>query len=341
MQPPAALSRHRELLEAHLRSLLDTKQPQALRRMLRYHMGWEDADGRPADHAGKRLRPAVCLMTCEALGGEVRQALPLASALELVHNFSLVHDDVQDRDRRRHGRDTVWAIWGEAQAINAGDALLAVAHRALASASEAGMPAAAAVLAMGVLAERTLEMVEGQVMDIDFESRTDVTREEYLAMVSRKTGALFDAAFALGAIGAGAPQQSIEALGRCGRSLGIAFQVRDDALGVWGDEAHTGKASGADIQRRKKSLPAIYAFDRADAGQREQLERLYGRDDISPADVDWVLSLMDGAGAAQYCAKVADEYRESALREIGSAGISPEGSAEIREVAEFLLGRDY
>lgn len=341
MQPPAALSRHRELLEAHLQSLFDSQQTSSLRHMLRYHMGWEDADGKPADQTGKRLRPALCLMSCEALGGDVRQALPLACALELVHNFSLVHDDVQDRDRKRHGRDTVWAVWGEAQAINAGDALLALAHRAMASATEAGLPAAATVLAAGLLAERTLEMVEGQVMDIEFESRTDVSQEEYLAMVSRKTGALFDASLALGAIGAGAPQQMIEALGRCGRSLGIAFQVRDDALGVWGDEGRTGKAAGADIRRRKKSLPAIYAFDRADAGQREQLERIYAREDVSAADVEWVLRIMDEAGAAQYCANVADEYRGAALREIDSAGVPPEGSAGIREVADFLLRRDY
>jgi geranylgeranyl diphosphate synthase type I len=341
MQPLAALSRHREPLEAHLSSLLDAQQPSDLRRMLRYHMGWEEADGTPADHTGKRLRPSLCLMACEALGGEVSQALPIAAALELVHNFSLIHDDVQDRDLKRHGRDTVWAIWGEAQAINAGDALLAIAHRSMASAAEAGWPTAAAVLAAGLLAERTLEMVEGQVMDIDFEARTDVSQEEYLAMVSRKTGALFDASLALGAIAAGASLQTIEAMGRCGRSLGIAFQARDDALGVWGDESRTGKASGADIRRRKKSLPAIHAFSRADAGQREQLGRIYGRDDVSDADVEWVLRLMDSVGASQYCAGVADEHRGAALRELESAGLTPDGSAEIREVADFLLNRDY
>lgn len=341
MQPPAALSRYREPLEAHLRSLLDAPRPSSLRRMLRYHMGWEEADGQLAGHTGKRLRPALCLLTCEALGGEIAQALPMASALELVHNFSLVHDDVQDRDLKRHGRDTVWAIWGEAQAINAGDALLAIAHRAMASASEAGLPTATVVLAAGFLAERTLEMVEGQVMDIEFEARTDVSPEEYLAMVSLKTGALFDASLALGAIAAGASLQKIEAMGRCGRSLGIAFQARDDVLGVWGDESRTGKASGADIRRRKKSLPAIHAFAHADAGQREQLGRIYGRDNVSDTDVEWVLALMDSVGASQYCAGVADEHRGAALRELDSAGLTPEGSAEIQELADFLLKRDY
>jgi geranylgeranyl diphosphate synthase type I len=341
MQPTAALSRHREPLEAHLRSLLDAQQPPELQRMLRYHMGWVEADGSPASHTGKRLRPALCLLACEALGGDAGRALSLAAAVELVHNFSLIHDDVQDRDRKRHGRDTVWAIWGEAQAINAGDALLAIAHRAMASSVDAGLPANAAVRAAGLLAERTLEMVEGQVMDLDFEGRIDVSQEEYLAMVSRKTGALFDASLALGAVAAGASLAVIDAMGRGGRSLGIAFQARDDALGVWGDEGRTGKASGADIRRRKKSLPAVYAFAQADAGQREQLGRIYGRDDVSETDVEWVLQLMDAVGAQQYCAAVAGEHREAALRELDSTGIAPEGASELRQTADFLLSRDY
>ncbi len=160
-------------------------------------------------------------------------------------------------------------------------------------------------------------------------------------MVSLKTGALFDASLALGAIAAGASLQKIEAMGRCGRSLGIAFQARDDVLGVWGDESRTGKASGADIRRRKKSLPAIHAFAHADAGQREQLGRIYGRDNVSDTDVEWVLALMDSVGASQYCAGVADEHRGAALRELDSAGLTPEGSAEIQELADFLLKRDY
>jgi geranylgeranyl diphosphate synthase type I len=287
------------------------------------------------------LRPSLCFLVCDALGGDASQALPVAAAVELVHNFSLVHDDVQDRDRKRHGRDTVWAIWGEAQAINAGDALLAIAHRSLAAAADAGLSSDAVVRATALLAERTLEMVEGQVMDLEFEARLDVSVAEYLAMVSRKTGALFDASLALGAIAAGASLTAVEAMGRCGRSLGIAFQARDDALGVWGDEGRTGKAVGADIRRRKKSLPVIQAFANADAGQREQLSRIYAGDNVSDTDVEWVLQLMDSVDAQAYCASVADEHRDAALRELDSTGISPEGARELRETADFLLSRDY
>lgn len=312
-----------------------------LRRMLLYHLGWEDPEGNPAPSAGKRLRPGLTILTCEALGGSIEHALPFASAVELVHAFSLIHDDVQDRDRMRHGRDTVWSIWGEAQAINAGDALMAIAQQTVTSSTAAGLSPEAALIANALLARRTLEMVEGQVMDIAFEKRTDVTENDYLAMVSRKTGALFDAALGLGAIAAGAAPSTIEAIGRCGRAFGIAFQVRDDVLGVWGDESRTGKASGADIRRHKKSLPAIYAFTRAEATQRDQLALIYGRDDVSDTDAKWVLALMDSIGASQYCAGVAGEYRGAALRELDSLRIPPDETAELRQAADFLLARDY
>ena len=341
VQPPAALSRHRELLEDHLRQLLARQHPQRLYAMLRYHLGWEDASGKPADNVGKRLRPALCLLTSEAFGGDVRQALPIAAALELVHNFSLVHDDVQDRDEKRHGRDTVWSLWGEPQAINAGDALLAIAHLSLASAPETGLAPETAVRAAGLLSERTLEMVEGQVMDIEFESRLDATLEEYLAMISRKTGALFDASLGLGALAGGASLAQVEALGRCGRALGIAFQARDDTLGVWGDEARTGKPAASDIRRRKKSLPAIYAFERADPGQREELTRIYQRSEVAEEDVERVLRLMDALGAQAYCAEVAARHRDAALSELEGAGLTGDAAGALHETATFLLERDY
>lgn len=353
MQPPAALTRYRDPIEAHLRSLLTRNQPPKLYDMLRYHMGWQEPDGTPAYHSGKRLRPVLCLLAYEATasaqpepvegpaseGLSLSKCLPFAAALELVHNFSLVHDDVQDGDATRHGRDTVWTIWGEPQAINAGDALLAIAHLSLADAVSTGLSAEAAVRASTLLSERTLEMVEGQVMDIEFEGRTDVSLEEYLAMISRKTGALFDASLALGAIAGGAALNVIEALGRCGRSLGIAFQVRDDMLGVWGAEQRTGKPIAADIRRRKKSLPVLYTL--ANSDDPERIEAIYGRVTVSEEDVRYVLRAMDAAGAQSYCAEVAALHRDAALGELARAGLTGGRADEIRQTAEFLLERDY
>ena len=159
-------------------------------------------------------------------------------------------------------------------------------------------------------------------------------------MVSRKTGALFDASLALGALAAGAPFPAVDAMGRCGRSLGIAFQVRDDALGVWGDESRTGKTSGTDIRHRKKSLPVVFALAHADAGQREQLVRIYGREDIGEEAVAWVLAAMDSLGAQGYCSEVARVHYDAALHHLDSAGLKTRVE-ELRETAKFLLVRDY
>jgi geranylgeranyl diphosphate synthase type I len=184
-------------------------------------------------------------------------------------------------------------------------------------------------------------MVEGQVMDIEFESRLDVSLEEYVAMISCKTGALFDASLGLGALAGGASLSDVEALGRCGRALGIAFQVRDDMLGVWGSEERTGKPAGSDIRRRKKSLPVVYAFAEADAGQREELTQVYQRQDVSPEDVERILRTMDALGAQRYCAGVAAEHRDAALRELEEAHLTGESADALRESATFLLERDY
>ncbi|HEY5639645.1 MAG TPA: polyprenyl synthetase family protein [Dehalococcoidia bacterium] len=336
MQPPAALTRYRRALDDHLRGLLDRSQPRDLYCMLRYHLGWEDAAGRAAESTGKRLRPALCLLACEASGGEASMAVPAASAVELVHNFSLVHDDVQDDDRLRHGRDTVWAVWGKPQAINAGDALLALAHLSLTE-----MAGESLFAASRLLNERTLEMVEGQVMDIAFEGQPAVSLESYLAMISRKTGALFHAALALGGIAAGAPDEKIAALGRCGRQLGLAFQVRDDMLGIWGDVDRTGKPVAADILRRKKSLPIVFALERATGDDRQRLRGVYGAGEPSAGDVAFVTGLLDSLGALAYCQEEADKHRSAALSELAAAGLDERAAGEIREVADFLLERDF
>ncbi len=309
--------------------------------MARYHLGWEDAEGRPAAHGGKALRPSLCLLACEATGGDWRRALPAAAAVELVHNFSLVHDDIQDRDRERRHRPTVWSIWGEAQAINAGDGLLALARLALLRLHDEGVPAETVVQAARILDEKTLEIVEGQVMDLGFEERVDVDLQSYLQMIEKKTGALFDCSFRLGALlGSGDPSL-VEALGRCGRMLGVAFQVRDDVLGVWGAENRTGKEPAADIRRRKKSLPIVYALAAAEGPELDELRRLYSKRDLSDADVSLVLGSLDALGAQAYCSRLAEERRRTALAELHAVELPSEAARELKETATFLLERDF
>ena len=342
MEPPPALARYKREVDVALRAILAREGPPLLYRMARYHLGWEDAQGRPTESAGgKALRPTFCLLACEAVGGDWRRALPAAAALELVHNFSLVHDDIQDRDRERRHRPTVWSLWGESQAINAGDALLSLARLAVLKLAQEGLPPAAVVEAARILDERTLEIVEGQVMDLSFEERLEVDLASYLEMIEKKTGALFDCSLRLGALVGGGDPAQVEALGRCGRLLGIAFQIRDDMLGVWGAESQTGKPPAADIRRRKKSLPVIYALSRAEGSALEDLRQAYSRHELSDEDVSLVLRCLDVLGAQTYCRRLAEEQKAAALAELDRLSLKTEAADELRKTAAFLLERDF
>ncbi len=324
-----------------LDALLRPREPFLLYRMLRYHLGWEDAEGRPLPGpGGKALRPILCLLACEALGGTWPQALPAAAALELVHNFSLVHDDIQDRDRERRHRPTVWAIWGEGQAINAGDALLALAQEALARLPEAGVPPERAVEAVATLARATLEMVEGQVMDLQFEERLDIPLDAYVQMVERKTGALFGAALRLGAICATADPHAWQVMEGAGRRLGLAFQARDDVLGIWGSPVQTGKPAGADIRRRKKSLPLVWALQ-AEGPQREAVVRAYSAQAMDEAQVGQVMRALEAVGARERSLALARQALEEALGLLASLPLAPGPRRDLEAVARFLVERDY
>ncbi len=309
--------------------------------MVRYQLGWEDMEGKPQEGTGKRLRPSLCLLACEAAGGDWRGALPAAAAIEFVHNFSLIHDDVQDRDTERHHRPTVWSVWGDAQAINAGDALLALARLQVLSLGRAGLPSETVVEAARVLDERTFEMVAGQTLDVAFEERLDIDVPAYLDMVEKKSGALFDCSLHLGGLIGGCDSLVAQKFGRIGRKLGTAFQVRDDILGVWGDESKTGKPLGNDVRRRKKSLPVVYALNEGPSYMRDQLRALYTHPAFSEDDVAYVLSCLDAVRARDYCVLVATERKDSALAEVDQLQLSAGPMRELKEAADFLLDRDF
>lgn len=341
MQVPAPLARYRRDVDAFLKSFLQRDFLPQLTRMTRYHMGWEDAQGQPADNAGKGLRPSLLLLACEAVGGDWRRAVPAAAALELVHNFSLIHDDIQDRDTERHHRPTVWSIWGEAQAINAGDALLALARLALLRLHDEGLPPQTTLQAARMLDERTLEVVEGQVMDLAFERASDVGLDDYMAMIGKKTGALFDGSLAVGALVGGGHPHAVQTFGRAGRLLGMAFQVRDDMLGIWGAETRTGKRPAADIRRRKKSLPIVYALNSGDHAAADCIGRAYAADDPGEEDVSMVLRSLDAINAQGFCAAQAEKHKTEALELMAGLPLDEVRAAEFRETAEFLLERDF
>ncbi len=272
-----ALTRYRPWVMEELRRVAELDG--LLGVLVRYPLGLAEADGSPGPGiGGKLLRPCLVLFACEALGGEPTRALPLAAALELVHNFSLVHDDIQDGDELRRGRPTAWKVFGVGQAINAGDALLALALRA---ALTADLPHSARLQAQEALLSATWRMIEGQALDLGGEGRP-MGVGEYLAMARRKTGALLGCALALGAVSAGRPDlQNLSQ--ELGEELGLAFQIKDDLLGIWGDPGKTGKPVGSDLLRKKRSFPVCYALEKDPelslwlSQPEEHMEEILGR----------------------------------------------------------------
>ncbi len=321
------LEKNRSLVLRGLRDALAGAS--SLSRAVRQHVGVEDGAGRPTDDAGKLLRPSLVLFVAGEFGAELEQALPTAVALELVHNFSLVHDDIQDRDRTRRGRPTLWAVHGEAEAINAGDHLHAVAFREVARCGGA---------AVSCLAEATIDMIEGQSLDLAFEQRF-VPIDEYVVMIDRKTGALVRCAMELGGLVSGAGDDVRRSLRELGTSLGRAFQIRDDALGIWGDGAVVGKPQGSDIRRRKKSFPAVTTHSRAGVGERERLERIYGGESVGEADVAWVIDVMERLGAPAAADAAVREHLDAAREILDRLPFSPGGRTEIDELIGYLAGR--
>ena len=338
---PSQFERYRPHVDAALRARLDDRSS-PLYDMLRYSMGWVDAEGNPVGGSGgKGLRPVLCLSACEAVSGSFEPALPAAAALELIHSFSLVHDDIQDRDELRHHRPTLWRVWGEGKAIVAGNALRGVADASVRGMVAAGAEPAQALDVAALLTEAHLEMIEGQYLDVSYEDRTDVGLQQYLVMISRKTGALIRCAMNIGAAIGTSDRRTVDAFRESGRALGYVFQIRDDILGVWGDEEATGKPVGADIRRRKKAFPAVYAMSKVRGEARKTLDAKYAQEELDDDDIAVVLEIMDGAGVREYAQSLAVEHCEQAMEHLSSVETAPESRRSIEEIAQFLLLREH
>ena len=309
--------------------------------LMRYHLGWESAEGiSTKSDTGKRLRPLLCLASCEMSGGDWKSALPAATALELIHNFSLLHDDVQDGDQTRRGRATVWSIYGVGQAIAAGNAMRVVADQSLLNIMASNIDHMSAVKAGEELTLRYLEMIEGQYLDMSFETATSVSTDQYVDMISRKTGALIEASMHNGSIIATGKVDFARTFGICGRKLGLAFQMRDDLLGIWGNPQLTGKAVGADIYRKKKTLPVLFLFQHANENDKSWLTGTYRKDVISDNDLARILNLMESLRVRDFVQSEAEKYAEAAVNGISKLDISPESQQKIQAIANFFVTRD-
>jgi len=326
-------------LEAEMRALVRPTDPRhsGLFGMLRYHLGWADASFHPSRaQSGKRVRPVLCLLACEACGSPWERALPAGAAIEFMHNFSLIHDDIEDRDTIRRGRLTVWALCGLAQGINAGDALFAISQLALVRLSERGVPAPTVVAALRLFNHTCLALTEGQYLDIGFESCDEVSIPEYLAMVEGKTAALIACACEMGALIAAAPEDRRERLRAFGHHLGMAFQMKDDVLGIWGDPATTGKPVGADIARRKKTLPIVHGLEHS-----AELGALLARETLSEDDVRHATRLLEETESREYTEQVARDHHARALAALDEARLEGPAAQALHDLAQALLGRDH
>lgn len=346
MELPATLKVYQPEIVEELKQVLGGgKLP--LYDMMRYHLGWADEKGQPPPVSrgqpqragGKLLRSSLCLCVCQAVGGDWHQALPAAAAVELVHNFSLIHDDIEDESATRRHRPTVWQVWGPAQAINAGDAMHALARLALLRMEKRGVPARKVLEAIHIIDDATLRLCEGQFRDIDYEGRLDLKLGEYLEMASAKTAALFQAACHLGALIGTDDERKVAALCQFGEDVGLAFQIRDDVLGIWGEAEATGKPPGSDIRERKKSLPIVYALKKARGEQRAPLRQLWRQKTVSDKLVNAVISVLDDLGAQDYCQKQAEQYKQRALSELDKASLSQKSRQVLADVADFMVKR--
>jgi geranylgeranyl diphosphate synthase type I len=311
--------------------------------MQEYHLGWRNQNLETASFApGKLLRPQFALLACSAVGGDTTQALPLAAGIQLIHDFSLIHDDIEDNSDTRRGRSTVWKLWGLAQGINVGDGMFVIAHLALHRLAETGLPAEVVLEVLRRFDQTILTICEGQFLDLSFEGDLGINEGDYLAMISRKTAALIAAAAGLGAIVGGADQASAQALFAFGQNLGLAFQVQDDVLGIWGDPAVTGKPYAADIYQRKLTLPIIYALRNAE--HREELVSIYQQQQLTDDDTGRVLEVLDAVGARNYTEDIANRYHAEAMAALnrvqaGSTPAAKDALSHMRSMAARLLGR--
>ncbi len=339
------LARARAAVTPALAEAVERLTPE-IRRVTAYHLGWTDPAGNPVDSpGGKGIRPALAVLAAEAAWADASVGVPGGVAVELVHNFSLIHDDIIDADTERHHRPTVWSLYGIGPAIVAGDALQILAHQVLLESSTGrGADASAA------LAEATAAMIAGQADDIAFEKRRDVTVEQCTAMSAAKTGALLGCAASIGAILAGAPDATVGALQDYGRHLGLAFQAVDDLLGIWGDPARTGKPAGSDLRQRKKSMPVVSALA-AGGEEADELRTLIlgppqsnGTDPVlEPLDADQIQRatyLVEACGGREWTAVRAKSNLDAALGALARVRLSPISHRELADLAVYVVERE-
>jgi geranylgeranyl diphosphate synthase type I len=313
-------------------SRLDSPRTKPFHEMLTYHMGWT-GEGAGADATGKRIRPLLLLLCTAACGADWQSALPAAAAVELVHNFSLVHDDIQDNSDKRRGRPTTWVKWGMPMAINVGDALFVMSNQAIIDLKQ-NYPAEIVVRAAEILHNTCLELTRGQFLDMSYEERDDLGVDDYWPMVAGKTAALLSACCHIGALLGGADEAKQEAYRSFGHYLGLAFQVQDDILGIWGDEALTGKSAASDLVEGKNSLPVL-----AGLSANGKFAARWKQGPIPSREVEEVARLLSNEGGYSTAYEAAKQMTDLALLNLYEADSQGTAGEALFELADKLLKR--
>ncbi|MBI4299468.1 MAG: polyprenyl synthetase family protein [Chloroflexi bacterium] len=333
---PGVFHKFAEQIDRELREIVETR-PLPLYRMMSYHMGWIDEHGNPyPGGGGGGVRSTLCLLACEAAGGEPSKALPAAAAIDLAYNFSLIHDDIQGGKPQRGNRPALWWVWGPAQAINAGDGMHALARLSLFRLRDKGFADDVVFKSIQILDDACLKLCEGQYLDITYQERIDVSVSSYLAMIESKTGALMEGAIKLGALLGSEEEALVEALGLFGRKLGMVFQVRGDIADLWNDASPT-KTVSNDILNKKKTLPVLYAIEVGVIRDKRELGEIYFKRVLEPQDIAKVVAVLDRLGAREYCQKMLAKLYHEAMELLDASGLSRQATASLRSAAEHIV----
>ena len=332
---PAVLDRGRHLVQPAMRAAVDRLDDPLLRRIAGYHLGWLAADGSPVEGGGgKAIRPTLALLSAEAGGGEAADGVPAAVAVELVHNFSLLHDDIMDRDVERRHRPTGWVVFGEGPAILAGNAMLTAAVQELFASGPGGQRAVPCLL------DAIQELIRGQSEDLALEGRGHTQLADVLRMEAGKTAALLACAASIGALAVGSPQNVVDGLAAFGHELGMAFQLIDDILGITGDAAVTGKSSSSDVRAGKRSAPIVAALDSGTAAAARLETMCSAGPPTTEDDVQLITKLIEEAGGLDWAAREAARRLELAFGHLQELNLPGTSAAEFAELARYVVDRD-
>lgn len=331
----------KKIIEAELKTIVVNRQLN-LYEMLRYHLGFQNTSEESCDKShGKLIRPILCLLCCQATMGDLSKVIPAAVSLELIHNFSLIHDDIQDDSHKRRQRPTVWKLWGKEQAINAGDAMFAMSYLELLKLQDNNISDSIIVRSMRLLSEACLNLCEGQYLDMLYECTCNITTENYLTMIMKKTAALIATSTALGASFGTDNDEIINNFYMFGRDLGMAFQITDDVLGIWGTEAKTGKPEKIDILKKKKTFPVVYSLNNGSVQDNRELKHYYSNNKTEEHVVIRIAEILNSLGAQAYSQKKAQQYYKLALSRLETIDIEQSRRTPIINMVNLLMGRDY